>query len=168
MKVLTLIRHAKSSWSDPTLSDFDRPLNRRGERDLPGLVQRIHTRGPRPDQLHYSAALRTRLTAEPLKQAFNLSDNETVCNEALYEADAFTLSYVLRQLPDTVNHAMLVGHNPGLLELVQQLCPEAPDRLPTGAVIQLQLMISHWHALQCGCARKRWLDYPKLHRSSGK
>jgi phosphohistidine phosphatase len=168
MKILTLIRHAKSSWADPELADFDRPLNHRGQRDLPGLVQRMQRQGPRPDQLHYSPALRTRLTAEPLKDAFNLHDDEVLCSPTLYEADASTLLDVLRRLPDSVNHTMLVGHNPGLLELVEQLCPEAPERLPTGAIIQLQLMISHWSALQCGCARKLWLDYPKLHRSAKK
>lgn len=164
MKTLTLIRHAKSSWDDPGLADFDRPLNRRGQRDLPLMVERMRQQGPQPDRLIYSPALRTRLTAEALASAFGLDDSAVKTCERVYEATPSTLIQLLQQQPDQARHVLLVGHNPGLLELVQALSGGAPERMPTAAIIQLQLMIGRWHELAPCYAELAWLDYPKMHR----
>lgn len=164
MKILTLIRHAKSSWDDPALSDFERPLNARGQHDLPSMVERMQHRGPPPDKLIFSPALRTRLTAEPLISTFGLDAATVEVSEQTYEATADTLFRLLQQQPDQTRHLMLIGHNPGLLELPQVLCADAPERMPTAAIIQLHLMIDRWHELTPHCAELAWLDYPKLHR----
>ncbi len=163
MKTLTLIRHAKSSWDDPFLDDFDRPLNPRGRHDLPLMCQRMVELGPRPDRLIHSSALRTRLTAAPLIKAFRLPDSAVQSTEQIYEAEETELLALVRQQPDEVNHLMLVGHNPGLLLLALWLCDQAPEKLPTAAILQLQLSVEHWRDLAPGCARLCWYDYPKLH-----
>lgn len=166
MKTLTLIRHAKSSWDDPFLDDFDRPLNHRGRHDLPRMCQRMVEQGPRPDRLIHSSALRTRLTAAPLIEAFELPDCTVQSTKAIYEADDDELLALIRQQPDEVNHLMLVGHNPGLLLVALWLCDQAPKKLPTAAIVQLELPIEHWRDLVPDCARLRWFDYPKLHAHS--
>jgi len=168
MKILTLIRHAKSSWDDPGLADFDRPLNRRGQRDLPLMVARMQQHGPDPDRLVYSTALRTRQTVAPLIEAFGLADSDAQASDRLYEATCETLLSQLQQQPDETDHLMLVGHNPGLLELAQWLCADAPGRLPTAAIVQLGLKSDRWRDLMPNCAEPLWLDYPKLHHPSSK
>lgn len=167
MKVMTLIRHAKSSWDDPFLDDFDRPLNHRGRHDLPLMCARLLARGPGPDRLIHSSALRTRLTAAPLIEAFSLPDSAVQGNDRIYEADAATLLQLVRRQPDSISHLMLVGHNPGLLQLARTLCHQAPDKLPTAAIVQLELPIEHWAELAPANARLLWFDYPKLHARSG-
>lgn len=168
MKLLTLIRHAKSSWDDPFMDDFDRPLNHRGQHDLPLMCARLLAQGPTPDRLIHSSALRTRLTAAPLIEAFQLPDRAVQSTEAIYEADDDVLRALIRQQPDEVGHLMLVGHNPGLQLLAQWLCEQAPQKLPTAAIVQLALPLEHWSDLAPNCARLRWLDYPKLHPRPGK
>lgn len=168
MKLLTLIRHAKSSWDDPWLADAERPLNARGRRDLPLMAARMRARGPRPDRLLHSSAVRTRLTAAALSEVFALPASAVVASERLYDADLDTLLQLLREQPDSLAHLMLVGHNPGLLQLAQWLCEEAPERLPTAAIVQFELPLAHWAELTAECARRRWYDYPKKHPAPGK
>ncbi|MBA4503194.1 SixA phosphatase family protein [Marinobacterium marinum] len=164
MKTLTLIRHAKSSWDDPFLDDFDRPLNPRGRHDLPLMCARMLAHGPAPDQLIHSTALRTHLTASALIDTFRLTDRAVCGTDRIYEADVSVLEALLRQQSNEHQHLMLVGHNPGLLLLAHWLCQQAPDRLPTAAIIQLELPLTYWRDLAPGCARTVWFDYPKLHR----
>ncbi|GAA0792521.1 SixA phosphatase family protein [Marinobacterium sediminicola] len=168
MKRLTLIRHAKSSWDDPFLADFDRPLNHRGQYDLPLMCARVQAHGPRPDRLIHSSALRTRLTATPLIEAFELDNASVMSTERIYEASEDALLELIRQQPDHIEHLMLVGHNPGLLMLAHWLCEEAPAKLPTSAVIQLELATAHWDTLEPDSARLLWFDFPKLHAQSYK
>lgn len=168
MKTLTLIRHAKSSWDDPFLDDVDRPLNHRGQHDLPLMCGRMQAQGPRPDRLIHSSALRTRLTAAPLIEAFALANTKVQACDRTYEAAPSALLELIHQQPDSIQHLMLVGHNPGLLLLAQSLCPQAPEKLPTAAIIQLELSIERWSDLNAGSARLRWFDYPKLHPCSSK
>jgi len=168
MKRLTLIRHAKSSWDDPFLDDFDRPLNHRGQHDLPLMCQRLVAHGPAPDHLVHSSALRTRLTAAPLIEAFNLDSDRVSASAEIYEADTGSLNALIRRQADSIEHLMLVGHNPGLTLLGLWLCPDAPTHFPTAAIQQLQLSIDYWSDLRAECGRLSWYDYPKLHRHSSK
>lgn len=166
MKILTLIRHAKSSWDDPFLDDFERPLNHRGHHDLPLMCARMQAQGPTPDRLIHSSALRARLTATPLIDALNLPDSAVYDTSSIYEASDSELLDLIRLQPDVIDHLLLVGHNPGLLQLAQWLCQAMPDTLPTAAIVQLELPLEQWDTLAPHCARLRWYDYPKLHARS--
>lgn len=139
MKRLTLLRHAKSSWTDTDQQDFDRPLNTRGLRDAPMMAQRLLDRACTPDLILCSAANRTRQTVQFIIDQHELPANTVVFHEALYLASAGTLLDFIQQTNGTVNHLMLIAHNPGLETLGRQLHPDSPNRLATCAMLDFSL-----------------------------
>ncbi len=163
MKHLTLIRHAKSSWDHSGLSDFERPLNARGQRDLPGLVERATGQLPRPERLIFSGAVRTRQTSQPLAEAWQLDESAWLERRDAYEASLDALLALLREQPDSCHHLVLVGHNPGMSDLLAHLTATPPRHYPTAAFAHLELAVDRWSALERGCARLLIFDYPKLH-----
>ncbi|SEG75874.1 SixA phosphatase family protein [Marinobacterium lutimaris] len=164
MKQLTLIRHAKSSWDNPQLSDFERPLNARGLRDLPTMAERVRAKELIPDHLLYSSALRTSLTARELAAALDLPESHCLAVPEMYEACWETLLNLLQGQPDSRTHLMLVGHNPGIAELAACLCGTAPQHFPTSCVQHLILNVLSWSELAESCGTSQWFDYPKLHK----
>ena len=163
MKYLTLVRHAKSSWKDPELSDFKRPLNKRGQRDLPLMAERLAQRSLVPDYLISSSAARTVATAQAIKTHLSLSNKQFHLSDTVYAASDSTLLNLLRRQSNQYQHIMLVGHNPGLEMLGYHLSQEHLDKFPTAAVMHLQLPLSDWQKLHEGCAKLLWFDYPKQH-----
>ncbi|MBS99939.1 MAG: phosphoglycerate mutase [Oceanospirillaceae bacterium] len=163
MKQLTLIRHAKSSWDNPDLRDFDRPLNPRGERDLPLMAARVKAMGLIPGRLYYSGATRTAVTARSLAQTLNLADERCMAIPEMYEACWETLLNLLQGQPDSLSSILLVGHNPGLAELGAYLSATPTPHFPTSAVQHLMLNVLSWSELSEGCGAVQWFDYPKLH-----
>lgn len=119
MKTLYLLRHAKSSWGDPTVDDFNRPLNDRGRKAAKLVARLMRHRGIRPQRVLCSAARRTRETCEALAAA--LADADVTFEKRLYEAGSDRLMARLRQLPDEVSSVMVIGHNPGLEGLARLL-----------------------------------------------
>lgn len=160
MKRLTLIRHAKSDWNDPTATDFQRTLNARGRKAAPLMGQRMHQRGIRPELLISSPAQRARQTAELLAAQLALPAAGIRYDEALYGASLHQLIEVIDGLPE-LHHIAVVGHNPGLTDLGLWLCAAAPNWLPTCAVLELELMIGDWPEIMANCGRARYYDYPK-------
>ncbi|MFO7813899.1 MAG: histidine phosphatase family protein [Pelovirga sp.] len=160
MKKLTLIRHAKSDWNSGVARDFDRPLNRRGKKAAPLMAGRILHRGSVPDLLVSSPAQRAVETAVLLADELELPQEQIVYQQNIYEATPLTLVDIVRGLPD-VEHIALIGHNPGLSELGLWLCIQAPEWLPTCAVLELELAVADWSAVSSGCATLLYYDYPK-------
>ena len=135
MKTLLVLRHAKSSWSDSALDDHERPLNQRGRRDGPRIGKLVRELGLTPDVIISSDAVRARLTAEAVAEAAGLR-RDIRFEAALYTASPADMLAVLRTVTKaTAGTIMIVGHNPGLEELVAQLTGERPD-LPTAALAQ--------------------------------
>jgi len=163
MKQLTLIRHAKSSWDNPDLSDFDRPLNTRGAHDLPLMATRVKAMGLVPQRLLYSSAARTAVTAETLAQTLDLEDHRCVAIPEMYEACWETLLNLLQGQPDRLDSIMLVGHNPGLADLGTYLSGHPMAYFPTSAVQHLMLNVLSWSELAESCGSTQIFDYPKLH-----
>jgi phosphohistidine phosphatase len=161
MKTLCLIRHAKSSWDDPELEDFERPLNDRGLRDSPIMGKRLFEYGFRPDKIISSPAFRAQSTARRISRELAYPTHEIACNTAIYEASLNTLVSMLRSLNNDWNHVMLVGHNPGMHELVHYLMLKRPEDFPTCAIAVLQLEIEQWQDLRQGAALQLHFDYPK-------
>ncbi|MCP8689446.1 SixA phosphatase family protein [Marinobacterium sedimentorum] len=164
MKKLTLIRHSKSSWADPLLNDIDRPLNKRGESDLPLMAKRVRDFGLFPDRILTSGALRALTTAEALADTLELGSEQLHELPDLYESCSETLLHVLQQQPDHCHHLMLVGHSPGLDSLAYYLTHEALQKFPTSAVLHIHLSITRWCELADSCGTRELFDYPKLHR----
>ena len=145
MKTLLVLRHAKSSWNDPALDDHERPLNKRGRRDAPRMGALVRKYGLIPDLVISSDAVRARLTAEAVAEAARYA-GEILLDPHLYlacPADILSLLPTVRENPETV---MIVGHNPGLETLVEQLTGERQD-LPTAALAQIDLPIDQWRDL---------------------
>ena len=163
MKKLTLIRHAKSSWKDPELADFDRPLNKRGKRDLPHMADRVHHFELKPDLVLSSGAKRAITTAKAVVARLELDTEQLQVIPELYEACSETLQLILQNLPEEITHVMLVGHNPGLEMLAYHLTQSFTAKLPTAAVLSMHLSITQWEELAEGCATEVLFDYPKQH-----
>ena len=159
MKALYLLRHAKSSWKDAGLQDFDRPLNNRGREAAPRVGQLIQKSGLQIDLLVSSPAARARQTAALVREAAGISA-ELLYDERIYEADAERLLEVVRQSAESAEALLLVGHNPGMEELVK-LLTGADERMPTAALACVALDVEKWSKVREGAGRLEWLVRPK-------
>ena len=160
MRRLTLIRHAKSDWNDPDLSDFERPLNGRGKRAAPLMGQYLASGALAPDCLVSSPARRARKTARLIAEEIGIEKADILYEYNIYEAKVGTLISVINAFPDHSSPA-LIGHNPGLSELGLWLCPAAPGWLKTCAVLILELDIDSWSDLRPACGTIVEYTYPK-------
>ncbi len=160
-RVLTLVRHAKSSWNNTDLSDFDRPLNSRGIRNAPEMGKRLYDANYQVDIILSSPAARAITTAEyiAVELRYNLQ-NIQLCDE-IYEANVNTLLYIISSLDDENSRVMLVGHNPGLTMLGNYLCNSNIDNMPTCSVAQIQLAIKSWQDVAEHSGTLLDFDYPK-------
>jgi phosphohistidine phosphatase len=162
MKHLILLRHAKSSWKNPALDDADRPLAERGERDAPRMGERLKARGAQPTLLLTSPARRALRTAEIVGRALGLGQERSRTVAELYLASPDEIRGVVAAQDDAHDCLLLVGHNPGLTELVNELLPGlALDNLPTAGVVGIDLAASTWTAAARMRGRLSYLDYPK-------
>jgi phosphohistidine phosphatase len=158
VKTLLILRHAKSSWDDPALDDRERPLNARGEQDAPRMGRFARERGLSVELIISSDALRARLTAEAMADATGYR-GQILLDPRLYHATAAEILAALRNVVDRdVTTVMIVGHNPGLEELLTQLTGE-PEHLPTTALARIALPIDRWSDLDtsiCGTLVELW------------
>jgi phosphohistidine phosphatase len=161
VKFLTIVRHAKSSWKEASLSDFDRPLNKRGKADAPEMGRRLAARGVKPDLVVTSPARRARKTAQVVAKELGLDKDEIGQDRAVYEAGVATLANLVRALDEKAGHVMLVGHNPGLTDLVEYLSGEVLGNIPTGGVVGLEFNIGHWCDLKRGTGQVLFTDFPR-------
>jgi phosphohistidine phosphatase len=164
MKYLTIIRHAKSSWSQPGLPDHDRPLNERGRRAAPAVAAFLqHTYFdashapallPAPDALISSTALRAVSTAQCMREVFGLPVTALQLDSRLYLASALRLLEVVRSLDESWRHAVVFGHNPGMLEFAEQILVRAHvPRMPTCSAVILALPHAYWGLADWGEAQ---------------
>jgi len=146
MNTLLLMRHAKSSWNNAALDDYDRPLNRRGRDAAPRMGHWLQEVELCPDYLVTSSAVRASETAMLVAETFvkhvalHRMDN-------LYHASAETLLKVISELPNEATCPLIIGHNPGLEQLVERLSG-TQLRLPTAAVVHLQFDITVWNEIR--------------------
>jgi phosphohistidine phosphatase len=159
MKTLLLLRHAKSSWDDGSLRDFERPLAKRGERDAPRMGEELKRRAPMPDLIISSPATRARQTIEAVVRSSGISSRLDF-NESIYGASSAELMRLIRRLPDGVNCVLMVGHNPGFEEVVSRIT--ATDTvMPTAALAYMEIQIESWNDLEDGAGKLVWLLTPK-------
>jgi phosphohistidine phosphatase len=159
MKTLLLLRHAKSSRDDPSLRDFDRPLNDRGQDDAGLLGQYLRDQQPVVDAVITSPAQRALRTTELFLQAANIS-LEPALDERIYEAGLRRLLRVVSEIDPSNATVLLVGHNPGMEELVESLTGQSV-RLPTAALAAIDLSIDQWHDARPRSGKLRDLITPK-------
>ena len=143
MKVLLVMRHAKSSWRNTRLSDHDRPLNKRGKRDAPRMAAWLDARDLLPERILSSTAERAHDTALRLVAESALDPAVIERAPDLYHAGPEDYVRRLRRQPDDVERILVVGHNPGLEMWVEDLSGRW-ERMPTAAVAYLELPIDTW------------------------
>lgn len=166
MKRLTLLRHAKSSWEEPGLDDYHRPLNPRGRRDAPEMGRRLKATGQVPDLLISSPAVRAITTARMAAREMGFPEQRIIEDRSLYHAGASQLSRILRSLETLAGHVMLVGHNPGLTDFANHLSQVRIDNLPTASLFCIDLDVDDWGQLDPETGHFVYFDYPKNTRGS--
>ena len=159
MKTLFLLRHAKSSWKDETLADFERPLNRRGRGAAETMGNYFKTEGIVPELILCSPAVRARETLDLVAKAAKWS-TEVRYDQRIYEASGMRLAEVVSQIDNDRKVAMLVGHNPGLEDLLL-LFTGNTETMPTGAIAKLLLKTTKWATAVDKRATLDWLVRPK-------
>ena len=145
MKTLLIMRHAKSSWNFPELSDYDRPLNTRGKRDAPRMGKYVRQKGLTPDIILTSSAKRARTTASRVAKASGYTGKVKKL-DALYDAVLGAYFKTLQVLPDKYQSAMVIGHNPTMEQLVNHLTGHI-KQIPTAALTHIELPIERWESL---------------------
>ncbi len=160
MKRLFLIRHAKSDWSEPGQSDFDRKLNPRGLRDAPFMAAMLAERMKKVDLIISSPANRAITTARFFAKSLQVSDKEFFTDERIYEATPAQLLLIVNAIDDHVNTAILFGHNPGFSQLSTYLT-EALVEMPTCAIAEIEFDLESWKLISGSSGNLVQFDYPK-------
>jgi phosphohistidine phosphatase len=153
-KQLFLLRHAKSSWADPSVSDRERGLNNRGRRNAPRMGQAL-SELLEPQVVHVSPALRAQLTLGGLQDGWpELQGSDHQTEEALYTFSAGDVLDWIAAQDDAENSLFLIGHNPAFTDLVNWVCgEEVIANLPTAGFASLSLAVDSWSALERGCGQ---------------
>ncbi|MEM9836686.1 MAG: histidine phosphatase family protein [Bacteroidota bacterium] len=162
MKTLYFIRHAKSSWDDLSLSDHDRPLNARGQRDTPFMAALLHSVQPDVDGMYTSTAKRALTTALSFAEVYGLPAAELVQTRHLYHAYPETITAVVRSFPADWDTALLFCHNPGITDMANQLDhTEYLANVPTCGIVGSQADIVKWADWAPEKATRHRYYYPK-------
>ena len=161
MKTLTIVRHAKSSWKNQDLSDRERPLNNRGERDAPIMARRVADAGVRPSQIISSPAVRAWTTAKIFARELGYPVEFLQREDNLYLASLDNLLDVVAMQDAGFNHLMLFGHNPGLTDFVNYFVPGLTSNLPTSGVVTVSLNCEEWTLYDRPETELVLHDYPK-------
>lgn len=159
MKTLFLLRHAKSSWDDANLSDFERPLNERGLRTAPFMGKFVSEKGYEPSVIFSSTAERAKQTAIIVKVTANF-ECSILFDQRIYEAGPSALLQVTSEIANTHASAMLVGHNPGMEGFIRLLTGDL-EPMPTAALAVIDLNIDNWNEIDDDCGQLQNVFRPK-------
>ena len=161
MKKLLLVRHAKSDWNNPSLPDFDRPLNKRGNRDAPEMAGRLLNQHLVPQKLVSSPALRALTTAKYFAVGFNIDKKEIQTEAAIYEASASALLNIVNKFDNKYDFIALFGHNPGITSFAINLCDTDVFDMPTCGVILIEFPFDDWKLISKDTGLQKLYDFPK-------
>lgn len=161
IKTIYFIRHAKSSWKDPALADFDRPLNKRGYRDAPFMAQLLRGKQARVDALVSSPALRAYTTATYFAEAFGRPESDIVTKRRIYEAYPEDIILLVREFPAQWEIVLLFGHNPAFNALANMFSEEPIVNVPTCGIFRVDLHGTDWADFDRDQGRLTEFHYPK-------
>jgi phosphohistidine phosphatase len=165
MKTIILVRHAKSSWKDPSLDDFDRPLNKRGKMNAPFMGKKLKERKIKPDLLLSSPAKRARKTAIAVAKALDYPKKKIMFVNKMYHSSARYLFDLLKNFDDENEIIMLFGHNPGFNDFADMLLKRNPIfNIPTTGVCCIRLDVNKWHKVKEGKGEIVFFDFPKRYK----
>lgn len=159
MKKLYIIRHAKSSWGDAELNDFERPLSKRGKANAPMMGERLKIKGVMPDIIISSPAKRAKSTAEMIAKEVGY-EKKVLFDENIYESSVATLRKILTSVNDENSTVFLFGHNPELNMLVDYYV-KFYENIPTCGVVEIEFACDMWADIEPKNAKLISFDYPK-------
>jgi len=166
MKTIILVRHAKSSWKDPGLNDFDRPLNKRGKKNAPLMGQKLKERQVMPDLVLSSPAKRARKTATAIAKAVGYPKKRIVFDDNMYHGGARYLFEMIKNLDDKYETVAIFGHSPDLNDLADILLKKNPVlRFVTSGVHCIELDVEQWRQVRQGKGESVFYDYPKRYQA---
>ena len=160
-KTLYLVRHAKSSWNDPSLSDRERPLNKRGHRTAPDMGNRLAHKGHQPDLIISSPAKRALMTAGIIAEKLGYDESEILTDESMYFSGVRGMLKMLEGVDDRYQRVMIVGHNPAMTSLMNSLVETSVYNMPTCAIAVIGFDMASWSALSTVDGHLLDYDYPK-------
>lgn len=161
MKTIYLVRHAKSSWKNPELDDFDRPLNKRGKRDAPYMGELLRKKGVAPDLLISSPANRAFTTAKQVAKALEYPLDKLMLDSGIYHASEKDLLRIVKNVPEHLNSVMLFGHNPGFTWFSNVLSGTNLENIPTSGAVQISFEHDSWKKIGAESGTLDWFEYPK-------
>lgn len=161
MKSLLLVRHAKSSWADFSVKDFDRPLNDRGKKDAPAMAKRLVDKNISIDAFISSPAKRARKTAELFLKEFNEKKDKIILFEELYLASSPIFLDVISKTDDTFTTIAVFSHNEGITDFANSLTGTRIDDMPTCSIFAVKADIKHWSDFKEAEKEFWFFDFPK-------
>ena len=161
MNKLFLVRHAKSSWNNAQLRDFERPLNKRGIRDAPFMGNLLSKKEIKPDLLISSPAKRAKFTAKYFAKELNYPEEKILYKENLYEAGINDLIKIVSEIDNTNRIVILFAHNPGLTDFSNFISDKYIDNIPTAGVVALNPGNLNWNQVGEKTCELEFFDYPK-------
>jgi len=163
MKNLYFIRHAKSDWRDESKSDFERGLNKRGQKAIFTMADALKERKVMPDLILCSSAKRAKLTAKGLAKEIDYH-GEIKYIDALYMAEPLDVISIINEIKDKYDYVFIVGHNPETTELTDLMLDDYIDNVPTLGIVALELPIKHWKKFKPEKVKLNFFIYPKMYR----
>lgn len=161
MKQLLLIRHAKSSWGDPSLNDFDRPLNDRGKNDAPVMAQRLLEKKIKIDAFISSPAKRASRTAKIFAKEYEKKKEEIIYKTELYLASDNVFYEVINNTDDDFDRIAVFSHNPGITDFANDLTEIRVDNIPTCGIFAVKADAKRWTDFKDAKKQFWFFDYPK-------
>ena len=161
MKKLLLVRHAKSSWDDPSISDFDRPLNDRGKKDAPEMAKRLSEKKIKIDALVSSPAKRAKQTCKHFAKELDFKKKNVVLEPRLYEATEGNFYEVVKSFKDKWDSVAIFSHNPSISSFANSLTKTKVDDMPTCSIFAVEIDVKKWKDFREAKKEFLFLDYPK-------
>jgi phosphohistidine phosphatase len=161
MRTLYLIRHAKSSWDNPGVQDFDRTLNPRGLKDAVQMAELLQLQRIKPDLLVSSPAVRAYSTARIFAEKLGIPEHAITKNPDIYEAMPTTILRIISRLPEEARVVLLFGHNPTFTEVANVFSRQFIDNIPTCGIVQIESGAETWDRLTEGNSRVKSCFFPK-------
>ncbi len=164
MKILLLVRHAKSSWDDASISDFDRPLNARGLKNADEMAARLSAKLSAIDAFFSSPAKRAKTTSEKFAPVFNISKDQIIFEQGLYMPQDSFFEQLINNTDNKFDSIAIFSHNPGITDFANTLTPVIrTDNVPTCGIFAVKANIDDWQNFSAASKELLFYDYPKLH-----
>ena len=161
-KILLLVRHAKSSWDDASLSDFERPLSERGKKDAPEMAKKLNNKKIKIDAFVSSPAKRARQTCKFFTKEFDPKKKNIVREPKLYEADEQSFYEVIEGFKNKWDSVAVFSHNPGITSFANSLTADGVDDMPTCSVFAVKVDTDTWKEFRNAKKEFLFFDYPKI------